>query len=308
MRNFIVALTICLFMGVMTKTTAQTPYSNYIDYTSEWTILITGLDTDYNGTYCGSFGTILYKTYLTYYITGDTVVNSKAYYKMEYTSIDSIFCINGVDIPYITTNISTHPSQPIREDSLKRFYYLRFDGTEVNYVDFNLNIGSTFSSCTISDIDTIYFGGMPLRKFCCSCFEPNGPYAFVIEGIGYGRGFFDFWGCSMGFEGSVSSVSYRKQGIELDFGSVTTCSLLPTDIAPSKAKENTVQIYPNPGFGTYQIHTDYPITGVDVYNALGQIIYHTETTEIDVRFAPAGVYFAHISTQAGTVLQKIVKW
>ncbi|QQS29305.1 MAG: T9SS type A sorting domain-containing protein [Sphingobacteriales bacterium] len=308
MRNFIVALTICLFVGVIPKIAAQTPYSNYIDYTSEWTILNISLDTDFNGTYCGSFGTIYHKSYLTYYITGDTVVNSMAYYKMEYNLIDSIFCVNGANIPFVTTNTSIHPSKPIREDSLKRFYYLNTNGTEVNFVDFNYNIGSTVTTCTISDIDTIYFNETPLKKYCCSCFQPDSFNAFIIEGIGYGRGFFDFWGCSMGIESSFTSVSYRKQGIELDFNSVTTCSLLPTDIAPSKVKENTLYVYPNPGFGTYQIHSDYPITCAKVYNTFGQIIYETETAQIDIHFVPAGMYFVYINTQAGPVLQKIIKW
>lgn len=308
MRNFIVAITIYLFAGIITKIEAQTPYSNYIDYTSEWTTQSSGIYTDYNGTYCGSFGSIYYISYYTYYITGDTVVNGMAYFKMEYTLVDSIFCLNGIDVPFITTNISTHTSKPIREDSLKRFYYLEYNGTEVNYVDFNYNIGSTVSTCTISDIDTINFGGTPLKKYCCSCFESNGPYAFIIEGIGYGTGFFGFMGCSMGIESSVTSVSYRKQGIELDFSSVTPCSDFPTNITPSKAKGNTVYIYPNPGFGAYQIHATYPISRVEVYNAFGQIIYNTGSTQIDLHFAPAGIYYAHISTRAGTVMQKIIKW
>ncbi len=76
-------------------------------------------------------------------------------------------------------------------------------------------------------------------------------------------------------------------------------------------KENTINVYPNPSKGNFQISSaKKQILSSDIYNLLGEKIVQFEinnsTSEIDLSDKPNGIYFIKIKTEEGVVSKKII--
>jgi sugar lactone lactonase YvrE len=71
-------------------------------------------------------------------------------------------------------------------------------------------------------------------------------------------------------------------------------------------------IYPNPSDGKFTVITEQPFTehSIQVFNALGQVIYTTKFTSnrniIDLSMYPSGVYFVHYISPQNNSVRKIV--
>lgn len=84
-----------------------------------------------------------------------------------------------------------------------------------------------------------------------------------------------------------------------------------------KTIESTDQIlvYPNPSAGTFQINTDHmkdELTGVCVYNAIGEKVYEqinnpSKSFVLDISSKATGVYYIQLKTTKGNLVKKIIK-
>jgi hypothetical protein len=74
---------------------------------------------------------------------------------------------------------------------------------------------------------------------------------------------------------------------------------------------NIYNIYPNPTSNTINIDIDNSsdITSIEIYNAIGQRIYHTNNfkNQIDISEFQSGVYFLSIETLRGRTTKQIIK-
>lgn len=70
---------------------------------------------------------------------------------------------------------------------------------------------------------------------------------------------------------------------------------------------NNFKIHPNPTSGFFKISSDKVINEVKVYNAIGQIIYTTSHSEVDISNQPVGVYLIEIFSENKKTIQKIIK-
>jgi len=67
---------------------------------------------------------------------------------------------------------------------------------------------------------------------------------------------------------------------------------------------HAIKIYPVPSTGPITIETDLTIKNIEVYNTLGQVILTTQEKNFDIFYK--GMYFIHIYTKMGVLVQKIV--
>jgi hypothetical protein len=79
--------------------------------------------------------------------------------------------------------------------------------------------------------------------------------------------------------------------------------------------EGSVQIYPNPSTGLFNVETILAkdeVVNLTVTNMLGQEIktdsfWHTEKYALNLENQPSGVYFVKVKTNTGSLVKKIVK-
>ncbi|HOZ87529.1 MAG TPA: T9SS type A sorting domain-containing protein, partial [Bacteroidia bacterium] len=70
-------------------------------------------------------------------------------------------------------------------------------------------------------------------------------------------------------------------------------------------------IYPNPSNGLFSFSATEAGSLIEIYDALGNLVYRTATTEksteIDLTKAAKGIYFVKISYRNGTVTEKVIR-
>lgn len=93
---------------------------------------------------------------------------------------------------------------------------------------------------------------------------------------------------------------YSLSNISNDYTSVSEISL-----------SSKLKVYPNPNRGTFNVElsgTGYEVSDINLYNALGEMIYHTSEKNISEITIPAitpGVYHLEIITDKGTANKKV---
>lgn len=104
-------------------------------------------------------------------------------------------------------------------------------------------------------------------------------------------------GCNTG----VSTYAYSLSNVTLDYYSVNELSL-----------NNWLQVYPNPNHGTFTVKLSgagYEVTGMKVYNMLGEVVYQSseknKTAEIHIPGITPGIYQLEVTTDSGTANKKI---
>lgn len=89
--------------------------------------------------------------------------------------------------------------------------------------------------------------------------------------------------------------------------SVSNC----TGIQVAEALEATVNIYPNPSNGIYNISGLTENTRITIYDAIGQIIYSSIAIDsketINISEIPSGIYVIHISSKSMSLTKKLIK-
>lgn len=278
---------------------AQTPYSNYLDMTSEWRH-------SHNG-----FGTLWYSTT---YFDGYQTFNGNVYYKQYTKTLNYIFLSGG----NYTTELILSDVSYIREDASGKFYiYLTNEGNEYAYFDnqqiINSQIGDVFpeygASCNIQSFETNYIGSLPLKRIygdenCSSCGS--------LEGIGNVGPY-----CGLGIEGNTWLECYTKQNTTIQFGT-TDCSLFPIperinlSTTSHNIAENKLFVYPNPTNGIIKIKLNTrEINNYELYNIQGSVLkkgtIQSEEQLIDLSNFSTGVYIIKIGNGNSAIYRKIVK-
>ena len=106
--------------------------------------------------------------------------------------------------------------------------------------------------------------------------------------------------CGYGLPNFVDSYSYSN--------TVYDCSAMGVNEANLS---RTINVFPNPSNGKFEIETNLKINSIAIYNVLGELIYFTKNTskqdnEIDLSSEPNGVYFVIARTDAGIINRKII--
>ena len=72
----------------------------------------------------------------------------------------------------------------------------------------------------------------------------------------------------------------------------------------------SLNLYPNPASQTIAIATSEVLTGVEVYNVMGQKVVSMvgNVTQLDVTTLPAGTYYLNAITEKGTARKPFVKF
>ncbi len=245
-------------------------------------------------------------------VSTDTVISSATYHKLiiPYLKWDSTNCT----FASITTNIYRGC---IREDTVakKVFYVYPTLTTEKLLYDFNLQVGDTvlgvletfWPKDTVISIDSVQTagagGGWHKRWFINSCYN-----IYVIEGVGSTYGLIeDSPGCG---PDNTWRELYCMNASTYIYPAISDCDAITS--MPESIKETTLQIFPNPSFGKFQLALDNKVLKqkpvLMIYNAFGQLILKQElsTTEIDLSPSPKGIYFIKIQTGENNYSGKVV--
>ena len=94
----------------------------------------------------------------------------------------------------------------------------------------------------------------------------------------------------------------------------STLTKTPCESSALGLEENTemsdVSIYPNPSTGVFNVQSSQKISVMEIYNALGEKKFSQKFTneifEFDLSKQPNGIYFAHIVSDKGTEVKKII--
>lgn len=162
--------------------------------------------------------------YYNYFISGDTSINGKNYYKIYSSGVDS--CWGNATYFY---NVY---SGCIREDSNKNLYFVPSTTEELLcHFDYNLNdtiLPNTFYNLTctliVTDIDTFYLGSSLRKKYS---FNNSSLYAPLYEGIGSARGLFGNY-CPMIDAGS-SLYCFSQDNNAILFNPNLSCGIVTNE-------------------------------------------------------------------------------
>lgn len=283
---------------------AQVTYFNYLDHTSQWNYTVF---TELYNFPCGA-DEITYSS-ITHYMDGDTLIGNNWYYKLYRAKTDSIMC-GG----YTSVTSDIYFERGIREDSQNRIYGNQ-GGGDLLIWDFNISIGDTINStCPVINIDTVWLGSRPLRRFHCDCSINNK----IIEGIGGGsRGLLNTSLCSRLIHEYVEFTCYSKQTDLIQFGSTFQCGVTPyINIKKiGSAKFDDIKVYPNPVNSNLTISVSLSMLNrngnLRIVNTLGKVILNKKIdnllNDIDVSSYPKGVYYIQIISKEGDYVSQFIK-
>lgn len=125
--------------------------------------------------------------------------------------------------------------------------------------------------------------------------------SFLLEGPSISAG---IYGAALQLDGKIVIGGYPDILIRL----LSDVNLgLPTETV----KTNNTSIYPNPVKSQLKIISTTPITAIEIYSGLGQVIsYSTEATfekNINMESFPKGLYFVKINFDKESEIRKIIK-
>ncbi|WP_082780281.1 endonuclease [Rufibacter sp. DG15C] len=102
-----------------------------------------------------------------------------------------------------------------------------------------------------------------------------------------------------------------KEYLNIDDVTLYGNALTTTGLA--KDLEQQIRVYPNPSKGlvTVNVPAAVKVQGIQVLNAVGQVVHQSEFTKgtsltLDLRHLPAGVYFLQMRTTQGTSIRRIL--
>lgn len=94
-------------------------------------------------------------------------------------------------------------------------------------------------------------------------------------------------------------------------GCTDTLNFTITEVGIGQVNSNiSINLYPNPASHTLAISTSEILTGVEVYNVMGQqvVTIAGHVSQIDVTTLPAGTYYLNAKTAQGSVRKPFVKY
>jgi hypothetical protein len=255
--------------------------------------------------YYSNYGYPNYK--YTYFIKGDTILNSLTYHKIySDDSTSTIKYIGG-----------------LREYN-KRIYYIdRYCSHNILLYNFNLNVGDSMKlSCMLCDTPTVYtkltsidsviLTNMKYRKRLN--FDNGTYYPPWIEGIGCMGGllypYYSCTACMCGYE----SVCFEQNDTTLYTNpspyNIYNCFDYITSVNELNNKEDLITIFPNPAASKLTIEAPQNSI-IEILNIEGQLIKilvsSGNITSVIVSTFPSGMYFIKVRTEKGIEVKKFVK-
>jgi hypothetical protein len=238
-----------------------------------------------------------------YSITGDTVINTLTYHKLQKTGVKYLEDLIGNCTSNIAYGINQYAGC-FRNDSTNKLVYFIFPFTSTDTVlyDFNLSIGDTVPPSplndngnfinVVTDIDSVFLGGVYRKRFKLdSCWQQ----LYYIEGIGSTYGLLSPTMCP--FEAMYNLQCFTKNALTVYPNSTTTCSIV-TSINES-IQINRFSIFPNPTTGTLFITTELQSYDISIFNSTGQLIkrknFNSNSTLLDISDLPTGLFLIQIS-------------
>ena len=290
----------CIFIFSAVQGMSQNLYSHYIDSTSQWQTYMVASHPSFGacpGPYANTF------SYLTYSISGDTIIDGFQYHKLMSYRIDSMFCGDGT---FANTNTSSRFYTGIAEDSTKKVY--TDDGNRGRKVlwDFGAD-DSTFCE-TLSRIDTVWLGTQPRKVYHCDC---GSVIRYVIEGVGANTGMDGTTSCAIGHHGGTITICYQQQGHNISLESDTPCRLTAVTNIEEQKKTNptTLKILPNPNQGTFKVEIHEQKAKAVILDQVGRIVFNSTIKNnelIQLNNIQNGTYLIQISTTAGVRYSRII--
>ncbi len=287
----------------------QITYFNYLDYSVKYKQVdnISNLVFTYTNIQNG-------------YISGDTAINGKQYYKQYIITTSSIPSNNSSVIKFI------------REDANLKFYnYNPANSVESIEYDWSqylpLTVGALFPStptsinnCSVTAIDSILLGTRylkrwhgPLSSGASTNVATPGP-SFIVEGIGLITG-----GniCFAPLHSAFILSCYSKQNSVLSFSVNGNCAgVNALGINESIKSNNNFMLFPNPAKDNLNITLNFDLekefTKIQILNNLGQLIREEEilfknrNAIIKVNDLPNGIYILNIKYLDSIINKKIV--
>ena len=256
-----------------------------------------------------------------YQITGDTVINSSSYKKLEMiASMDP-----NMQLPWYAV--------AIREDTTEKTVYVVFpgDSTELLLYDFDLNVGDQhtihycFSPGTIPSVNFPYTfkvdsignytdGNGVTRKVWYINYLHEGVVGRIVEGIGSNTGIYAY-SCHLYYWGDVACV--HNDSAILFVNDPPWNMYCPPHFGSEEKNDDPLglSLYPNPATNTITIEfddmEDVSQANVLVLNQSGQMIHvkpviQDNKIKINISNFPNGLYFLSIRTENNNVTRKIV--
>ncbi len=242
------------------------------------------------------------------YIEGDTILNSKQYYKVYQSGYGYIDWIPEPYYYYFDQLLFGF----LREEnnSWYTFYY----GQDKLLYDFNLQVNDTIVSAytfsmdpiIITAIDSILIDYEYRKRFNLSV-EFGAEY--IIEGIGATSGLFENMEF---FEWESELICYAKDGTSFWGVSTEECDLDVSILDNNKMDQNFI-IYPNPAKNYIKILTPSVnnITHMTLVNTMGTVVLKKKFLSgifniISLNNLPPGIYFVIIENEFITQTKKLM--
>lgn len=106
------------------------------------------------------------------------------------------------------------------------------------------------------------------------------------------------------FKGAIDDFRYWDRALTQGDVNILCGSL---SIVESTVEENLISIYPNPSKGMFNISTTKKIEKVEIYNALGQIVYKNNfKKEMDLSHLSKGVYMVKFINDKSSAIRRII--
>ena len=71
--------------------------------------------------------------------------------------------------------------------------------------------------------------------------------------------------------------------------------------------KNTIKIYPIPAKNEINISSSEKIENISIYNSLGQFLFNSNATKINIEKLTKGVYYLKVKTDKGVKVEKLIK-
>jgi hypothetical protein len=272
---------------------------------------------------CNSQYSAEYKGF-TYFLRGDTVVNSKTYFKLNMSGgFEWAFACMG------DTSWQCYNSLYclLRNDTAaKKVYALLppYNGRDTLLYDFNLIVGGRLPTSylinwsdteTVYGIDSVLVGSSYRKQFIIminSGVYHNLIFDSIVEGVGSMEGLLELM--IPPFE-SGSYLNCFADSITNSFLGPRSCVTYKTcqaaGVPPVKATKESISVYPNPSSGIFSFEVKsekLKVKSIEVYNVLGQSILKEtlrsaqDDNLIDLSLQPNGIYLYRVIAEDGSLV------
>lgn len=250
-----------------------------------------------------------------YYTNGDTSIHSLVYKKIYKKGQGTFNWMSPLPNPGCWgtySYIDTVPSYFLRSAGKQMFLRQPSDTSEYLLYDFNLAVNDTLpvsynnyaTDVTVTAIDSIYTPYGYRQRFALA---GNTWAQYLLEGIGHSLGLIEPLQIPLecGFDldcfGLNDTAYYPVLG--------PTCNLT---VGITEFYSSTgIIVYPNPAHDQLFLKSDIPLTGVTIYNTLGEIVLDKQVTDrtatIDIARLDNGVYFILLVSGTKKTRQQLIK-